>query len=248
MAEEVKVDQEPALEESDALDAPAEGESTEGKKKQKKQRDTSHKAMTRRMFTVGGVGAAALLVVGGLKYVGSTPVVRPPGGQDEDHLVSACIRCQRCYEVCPRNIIFPSHIENGIMGTRSPELSFEENYCDFCQEENDGVPLCEYNCPTGALTLSAGATPETTVIGLAQIETYQCLAYRDTACRRCSEACPYDAIDLNGTEEHPLPVVNADKCTGCGACEAACISLEAGSIVAGVTSRAITVHPLETIA
>ena len=51
-------------------------------------------------FLLGGT--AALVGLGAVRYAGSAPLVRPPGGQDEDALVSACIRCEKCYEVCPR--------------------------------------------------------------------------------------------------------------------------------------------------
>lgn len=250
MDEERLVNQEGAQEED--IQQPAgqaqpqqEGESKP--KKQKKQKDMSAAGVSRRAFIGGGVAAVCLLGLGGVKFTASTPVVRPPGGQDEDLLASACIRCMRCYEACPRNVIVPSHAENGLMGWRAPELDFEENYCDFCAEENGGTPLCVYNCPTHALRLDDGATATNTHIGLAEIDTYQCLAYRDTGCRKCSEVCPYEAIDLTGTENMPRPVVNADNCTGCGACEANCPSLKNGSIASGVTERAIVVRPFDLI-
>ncbi len=36
-------------------------------------------------------------------------------------------------------------------GMRTPTFNFDVNYCDFCSEENGGVPLCVLNCPTEAL-------------------------------------------------------------------------------------------------
>lgn len=219
--------------------------------KKKKEKDMSAAGVSRRAFVGGGVAAGCLLVLGGARYaVSGEAVIRPPGGQDEDYHVAACIRCMRCYEACPRSVIVPSHFENGLVEFRTPTLDFEEDYCDFCQEENGGVPLCVKNCPTHALKLDEGATAETTVIGVATIDTYQCLAYRDTGCKKCSEVCPYEAIDLIGggdNGEMPRPRVNTDNCTGCGACEAYCPSLKNASIAAGATERAITVKPLGTI-
>lgn len=198
--------------------------------------------LTRRALVIGGCATAAMMGLGALRYVGHTPLVRPPGGQDEMHLVAACIRCEKCYEVCPRQVIVPAHIEDGLLGMRTPTFDFSANYCDFCAEENGGVPLCVQVCPTEALKLPAGATDRNTFMGLAVIDTYQCLAYRDSGCRYCYDACPYEAIEMDGIK----PYVIADKCNGCGACESVCVSLKAGSIASGATERAIVVRPLET--
>lgn len=201
--------------------------------------------VTRRTFCVGVVGAVALLGMGGLRFVGNTPVCRPPGGQDEAHVVSTCIRCMRCYEVCPRHVIVPAHIEDGFLGMRTPTLDFNKDYCDYCAEEFDGVPRCVEVCPTGALVLDEDATAETVILGIAAINERECLAFRNTGCRFCYDACPYEAIELKGSEKNPLPYVIEDKCNGCGACESVCVSLQSGSIATGATERAIVVKPVE---
>jgi len=205
------------------------------------------KNLTRRALCIGLGSTAALLGIGALRYVGHTPVNRPPGGQDESHLVSACIRCERCYEACPRHVIVPAHVENGILGVRSPQLNFDNDYCDFCQQENDGVPLCVSHCPTNALNLPAGATQQTTIIGLAVLDPSTCLAYHDTGCQLCYDACPYNAIELQGGGNRPHPAVIPENCNGCGACESVCISLKSGSLGEGATERAIKVRPLATL-
>lgn len=204
-------------------------------------------SVSRRSLFIGVGSTAALLGLGALRYVGHTPVCRPPGGQDEAHLVSACIRCEKCYEICPRQVIVPAHIEDGLLGMRSPMVNFDANYCDFCTEENGGEPLCVKVCPTEALILPENATKENVIIGLAVIDESQCLAFRDTGCKYCYDACPYEAIELSTEGRNPLPSVIADKCNGCGACESVCVSLKAGSIVAGATERAIVVKPLDTL-
>lgn len=203
--------------------------------------------VTRRSLIIGAGSTAALLGMGALRYVGHAPLVRPPGGQDEAHLVSACIRCEKCYEACPRRVIVPAHIEDGLLGMRSPALDFDADFCDFCTEENGGEPLCVKVCPTEALQLPAGATAETTLLGLAVIDESQCLAFRDTGCRYCYDACPYEAIELTGESSNPRVSVVVDKCNGCGACESVCVSLKAGSIASGATERAIVVKPIDTI-
>lgn len=200
--------------------------------------------MTRRTLCLGASAAAVMLGTGGLRYVGSQPLVRPPGGQDEEHLVSACIRCEKCYEICPCDVIRTAHIEDGIVNMRTPTFDFSANYCDWCAEENGGDPLCVRACPTEALKLPAGATAESTILGKAVINTNWCLAYLLIGCRFCFDACPYDAMEL---DQDNRPVVIADRCNGCGACESVCVSLQNGSISEGATERAIVIRPLDEL-
>ncbi len=196
--------------------------------------------ITRRNLCVGAGGVAVLAALGGIKLTGPEKLVRPPGGQDEGRLISACIRCEKCYEMCPRSVIVPAHIEDGIVNMRTPVMTFDANWCDWCADENNGVPLCVEACPTEALSLPEGATPENTILGKAVIIEDWCLAYRLTGCRFCYDACEYEAITL---DEQNRPSVVLDKCNGCGACESVCVSLQNGSISSGATSRAIIVVP-----
>lgn len=238
---------------------PANAEAHEPSAKRKTE-DMSPAAVSRRTLVIGAGSTAALLVLGGLRYAGHNPLVHPPGGQDEKHLVSACIRCERCYEACPRKIIVPAHIEDGLLGMRAPQLKFDDNYCNFCAEENGGHPRCVEVCPTGALDLAEDATAATTILGLAVLDQRTCLAYRDTACKFCYDAC----VAARGEQDVAIvltavsgssgdgtrlqrPSVDADKCNGCGACESECVSLKAGSIASGATERAIVVRPLELV-
>ncbi len=200
--------------------------------------------MTRRTLCLGVGGAAVMLGLGGLKLAKPGAIIRPPGGQDEDRLISACIRCEKCYEICPRDVIRPAHIETGILNMRTPTFNFDAGYCDWCTEENGGTPLCVASCPTKALELPTGATPENTIIGKAVINTNWCLAYKLIGCKFCYDACPYDAIELDSNSR---PVVTTSKCNGCGACESVCVSMQNGSISEGATSRAITIKPLDQV-
>lgn len=196
--------------------------------------------ITRRNLCVGLGGTAALAALGGLRLTGPEKLVRPPGGQDEERLISACIRCEKCYEVCPHGVIAPAHIEDGVVNMRTPVMNFDAAWCDWCAEANGGVPLCVEYCPTEALALPAGAVEETTVLGVAVIKEDWCLAYRLTGCRFCYDACEFEAIELDSESR---PSVVADRCNGCGACESVCVSLRNGSISSGATSRAIIVVP-----
>ena len=123
---------------------------------------------------------------------------------------------------------------------RTPVMDFSANWCDWCTEENGGEPLCVASCPTEAL--KPGSTPETGVLGLAELNQDLWLAYRLIGCRFCYDACEYEAMAL---DENNRPYVLNDACNGCGACESVCVSLQNGSISAGATERAIVARPLE---
>lgn len=195
--------------------------------------------MSRRTFALGVGGGCALLALGALKAVPAEAQVRPPGGQDEHRLVAACIRCERCVEACPRGALRPAHLEDGIVTVRTPTANFNEGWCDFCEEENGGTPLCVAACPTEALALAPDAAAGETIIGKAVLIRDWCLAwYRDNGCRFCYDACPYEAIELDGAGR---PVVVPDACNGCGACQNVCVSQKEGSYAVGSTSRAIIV-------
>ncbi len=243
--EPAAAEQEAAAGAQGAPEPPVQAGGEPSKKKAKEPMNVS-----RRTLIIGLGSTAALLGLGALRYVGHTPLNRPPGGQDEAHLVNACIRCEKCYEACPRKVIYPARIEDGLLGMRSPALDFSSGWCDFCAEENNGVPLCVQTCPTGALSLPEGSNAHNTLIGLAVIDPKTCLAYRDTGCHFCYDACKeagYDAIELEGSGYSPHPYVVGDKCVGCGACESVCVSLSQGSIVSGATERAIVVRPFSAL-
>lgn len=195
--------------------------------------------MTRRTFALGVGGAAVMLGLGGLKFVGTAPIIRPPGGQDEEHLIAACIRCEKCCEICPRGVIAPAHVEDGILNMRTPTFDFQANYCDWCNEENDGHPLCVQVCPTEALRLREEDTDPDVIMGVAVLNKDECLAYRMLSCRFCYDACPYEAM---GLDENNRPYMIPEKCNGCGACESVCVSLKNASLSSTATERAIIVR------
>lgn len=216
----------------------------QNKQNKEEQGQSAVAGMSRRTFALGAGGVIALLGLGGFKYLGHNQVIRPPGGQDEDRMLSACIRCQKCYEICPRDIIAPTHIEDGIVSMRTPTFDFSNNYCDWCEEESGGDPLCAKVCPTLALELPDSWSPETMTLGKAILNQDLCLAYKLIGCRYCYDACPYEAMELDSDDR---PYVITEKCNGCGACESVCVSLKNASIATGATERAIVIRPEEVV-
>lgn len=132
---------------------------------------------------------------------------RPPWALAEKDFLRACTRCNKCIEVCPTKII-----ASGDGGY--PEVRFFQAGCTFCG-------LCREQCRDGALQLDRGtkAAPwlYQAVIG------DQCLAQRNVECRICGEQCDAAAIRfsprLGGP---PIPEIDRQRCTGCGACVAPC--------------------------
>jgi ferredoxin-type protein NapG len=193
--------------------------------------------LTRRdLLRYGATGAAVMLGVGGAaKYaLGTTPLLRPPGGQDEERFLAACIKCDRCRSACPYSAISVASINDGILNARTPKMSFRighytrgdeaanrdtgafagtgGGFCNFCG-------LCIKNCPTEALR---PFDPATEWIGQAVIDEGLCIAFHNEGgCRKCVDECPFAAIILN---EHSRPVIDAAKCNGCGVCENICPS------------------------
>ena len=196
--------------------------------------------MNRRTFVAGVGGAAVLCALGAVRLAGEECLVRPPGGQDYDKLIGRCIRCGKCVEVCPQRAIVFTDIEQGVLTQRMPTMEFKAGYCDWC--ESQGERLCVKVCPTGALELDASAEAQDVILGIAEVDSTTCLAYRDIGCRYCFDACPYEAIEM---DESGHPSVLADLCNGCGACEAACVSLQDASISSTASERAIKVRALD---
>lgn len=197
--------------------------------------------LSRRNFVVGVAGFASMCAIGGVAWAaddisrtGSDTLLRPPGGQDISHFAGSCIRCERCYSVCPQGCISIASMEDGFVQARLPKLDFTKGYCDFCE----GRFLCAEVCPVGALETF---DPSREKIGVAVIDRDECVAFGIGGCTKCVEACPFGAVAfIEGTER---PEVIADACTGCGICEYICPSHSLRRY-SGSSNRGIHVVPV----
>ena len=85
-------------------------------------------------------------------------------------------------------------------------------------------------CPTGAIRPITKADKTAIQIGHAVLIQENCIVNRDgVTCGNCARHCPTQAIlmvakDPNDPDSPQLPVVNEEKCIGCGACENLCPS------------------------
>lgn len=198
-----------------------------------------NRKITRRRFIASVAGVAGCFAVGGVAFATSSQneLLRPPGGQNEDNLFGACIKCDRCRSACPQGVISVSPLEDGFLNARLPKMNFHRGSCDFCSDR--GAMACVESCPTGALI--AGFNPQVDKIGVAQVIADECMLYRagsKKCSHRCVDACAYDALSVAVGKL----VVDQAKCNGCGACAFACPSASYGTYT-GSDKRGIEVVP-----
>lgn len=194
--------------------------------------DESKKKLSRRTFVASGVGLALMFGLGAaVKAAPRQALLRPPGGQDENVFLSKCIKCDRCRSVCHTSVIGIALIEKGFLQARTPIMKFHIGSCDFCNQ-------CIDVCPTGALK---PFDKQRDKIGMAYL-TDVCIALNYGACTLCYSACPYKAITL---DEHKRPIIDEQKCNGCGVCENICPALMMRSYVGGKV-RGVEIRPISS--
>lgn len=130
---------------------------------------------------------------------------RPPWAQLEADFIDRCTRCNDCLKACPTQIL--------VVGDGGyPTVDFSLGECTFCGD-------CVSACQPKALRRDPeqAAWPYKASIG------EDCLPRQGVECRVCGDFCDARAIRfpprLGGS---PLPEIDAEKCTGCGACVAPC--------------------------
>lgn len=136
-------------------------------------------------------------------------LLRPPGAVKEEIFLKRCIRCLECVKICPTQTLTSCELSEGISLIYTPKLVPTLGGCELCM-------LCNKICPSGALI---PITLDKMKIGTALIERERCLAWsKNKLCLICMEVCPVGAI----SSFKIYPLVNKDKCIGCGVCEKNC--------------------------
>ena len=143
----------------------------------------------------------------------------PPGSLDTQHFAQHCIACQLCVSACPNQVLRPSSDLRTFM---QPEMSYERGYCrPECTE-------CSKVCPAGAILPITPAEKSAIQIGHAVWIANNCVVLTDgVACGNCARHCPTGAISMvpsvtGDTSSPKIPVINTERCIGCGACENLC--------------------------
>jgi len=177
---------------------------------------------------VAGVAAVPLLRLGSLARRPEEFLIRPPGAQNEAELLSRCVRCGQCMKVCITNGIQPVLWEAGLEGIYTPRLVPRLGYCTY------SCNLCGQVCPTGAIPNLPLKVKQAANLGTAFIDRARCIPYTEGAdCLVCEEHCPVspkaitfleqETVNLQGERLRvKLPLINADRCIGCGHCEHVC--------------------------
>ena len=147
-----------------------------------------------------------------------TPLT-PPGSLSARNMAQRCTGCQLCISECPNEVLRPN---NDWLHLMQPVMSYEQGYC------RPECTLCSEVCPTGAIKPITKEDKSSTQIGHAVWVKKNCIPLTDeVSCDNCARHCPVGAIEMvpsNPEDEKSLkiPVVNENRCIGCGACENLC--------------------------
>lgn len=188
---------------------------------------------TRRTFIVTALAATTTATLkaqektvdGGLAIIEDKKIpnrnthIEPPGALSLNHFAQHCTACQLCVSVCPNVVLRPSTDLTRLM---QPEMSYERGYCrPECNK-------CSQVCPAGAIKPITVAEKSAIHIGHAVWVRKNCIPLTDgQECGNCARHCPVGAIlmvpsEANDPNSIKIPVVNEEKCIGCGACENLC--------------------------
>ena len=128
---------------------------------------------------------------------------RPPWTTDES-VRSACTGCGACVEMCPQHIVKLDRRNLVSIDVTDAECTF----CGICVEACGEEVFQRTLQPVFAHAAQIGA---------------ECFAARGIVCQSCGETCPEEAIRFQVLVGGPaLPSLDADRCSGCGACLGVC--------------------------
>jgi ferredoxin-type protein NapF len=184
----------------------------------RKERVTENYSQGRRYFLATGAGLTAGLLIPKQLNHSKEPYFRPPASVRNDKFNTLCIRCGNCIKSCPTGIIVHRINNNDLLSFMTPEVQFESGYClEDCN-------LCSRVCPTGSITLFSTEAKSQIIMGKAEIILHNCLLLHNTECNKCKVSCRYEAITIKPEGDLPqaVPVLELERCVGCGACAVIC--------------------------
>lgn len=190
--------------------------------------DTSRRAfvLTATAMSAGiALKAEEKIVDGGLAEILDKKIpkrqtaILPPGAFTAKHFADHCTACQLCVSACPNGVLRPSSSLERFM---QPELSYERGYC------RPECTRCSQVCPAGAIKPISRETKSSTQVGHAVWLRDNCVVLTDgVSCGNCERHCPTGAIQMipsnaDDPRSHRIPVIDTERCIGCGACENLC--------------------------
>ncbi len=182
--------------------------------------------ISRRSFMIGALGALAALILGRKRARSYLAVDRPVGGSFRGQPIvpagagslasfrARCTGCQLCVAACPEGVLKTT---DGGLNFLQPTLNYGQGYC------RENCVVCSQVCPTGAIRPIRPTVKNSTQIGQAQVVSRLCLVQSEgRACTECARVCPQGAVRLVVQDGLRRPLVDPERCTGCGACEYHC--------------------------
>ncbi len=172
---------------------------------------------TRREFIGGAATAAAGVVLLSTGIGKSTPndLIRPPGVTNEAEFLDKCIRCDQCVQACATHALHPVGFGANWDAIWTPSIHGTLGYC------NNDCNRCGQVCPAGAIPALSLEEKRKQKMGIAVVAQSLCIN-----CMVCEKACPVQAVSRTDIQKEgktkPLPVIDSDKCNGCGQCEYKC--------------------------
>ena len=203
---------------------------------------------SRRAFLASAVMAASAATIkaqemkldGGLAEIQDKKIperatrIVPAGALGISHFAQHCTACQLCVSVCPSQVLRPS---TSLLTLMQPEMSYERGYC------RPECTKCSDVCPAGAISPVTREEKSSVQIGHAVVIRENCIVNTDgVSCGNCARHCPSGAISMVPASPHGqdddrdngkgrqhrhgrelrIPVVDVERCIGCGACEYLC--------------------------
>ncbi|RLV61525.1 ferredoxin-type protein NapF [Parashewanella curva] len=129
---------------------------------------------------------------------------RPPWVKQDIEFTDICSRCDACITACETKIIFRG--DGGF-----PEVDFNKGECTFCEQ-------CVNACKEPIFDIKQAQPWEIK----AQVKD-NCLAHNGVWCQSCQDMCEPEAIRFEfRINQAPIPIIDTQACTGCGACVEPC--------------------------
>ncbi len=169
-----------------------------------------------------------------------TPLT-PPGSLSAANLQQHCTACQLCIANCPNEVLHPSTDMKHFL---QPTMEYTNGYC------RPECTRCADVCPAGAIQPITKEEKTAIQIGHAVWVKENCLPVaQEQRCGSCAAHCPAEAIQMvpidKSIKQNPedgqwydaegnqldwravnsllrIPVVDTEKCIGCGKCEYLC--------------------------